>query len=163
MNAYQQIQRPGIRWPEVPAALLYPQGATTRNVAEPRRTAVDLEDFKRQMAEYEAEFATSMKDVQKHFVLPSDSSVKDFLRGHRTVLEMLLESVVPLGRCFAAGTIFGLRSPIDESGSQTLYVVAMWPQPVQQARDALDKFDSTWWLSNAMRAAGLLAFTYELV
>jgi hypothetical protein len=56
-----------------------------------------------------------------------------------------------------------LRAPIDESGSQTLYVVAMWPGNVRDVRQALARFDDAWWIAHSRQASGHLAFTYELV
>jgi len=34
---------------------------------------------------------------------------------------------------------------------------------LQDARNALDKFDNDWWMSHARQAGGYLTFTYELV
>jgi hypothetical protein len=115
------------------------------------------------MAEFTAEHAAALNEVRRYFVLPADSSVATFLSGHRTIPQVLLEAVVHLRACFAAGAVFNLRAPIDESGSQTLYVVAMWAGKVRDVRQALAKFDDAWWVAHSRRASGNLAFTYELV
>jgi hypothetical protein len=101
--------------------------------------------------------------VQKHFILPNDPSVATFLAEHGSLPQVLLEAVNPLRACFGKSTVFGLRAPIDESGSRTLYAVAMWPGKVRDARNALAKFDDDWWIAQSRQAAGYLTFTYELV
>jgi hypothetical protein len=79
------------------------------------------------------------------------------------ISQLLLEAVGQLGGCFGAGAVFVLRAPTDESGAQTLYVVAMWPGSIRDVRRALAAFDEAWWIEHSAQASGYLAFTYELV
>jgi hypothetical protein len=105
----------------------------------------------------------ALNEVRKSYVLPADASVANFLTEHRAIPEILLAASQPLRACFGAETVFNLRAPIDESGSRTLYVVAMWPGKLQDVRNALAKFDDDWWMPRARQVAGCLTFTYELV
>jgi hypothetical protein len=104
-----------------------------------------------------------MGKVRKHYVLPSDSSVVRFLSEHQTLPPLLLEAVPHLRSCFGAQAVFSLRAPIDDSGSQALYAVAIWPGSVRSVREALEHFDETWWIQNSQTASVHLTFTYELV
>lgn len=115
------------------------------------------------MAEYSAHHDALLCKVRRHYVLPSDSTVMTFLTQHRMLPPILLEAAPQLEVCFGAQAVFTLRAPIDESGSQTLYSVAMWPGDVSEVREALRKFDDTWWIDHSREALGYLTFTYELV
>ena len=110
-----------------------------------------------------AEQNSALNDLQRSFVLPTDSSVSRFLSEHRTISQILLESVAHLKTCFSVDSLFHLRAPIDESGSQTLYAVIKWPGTLEDVRRALDRFDDTWWLAHSRQSSGYLCFTYELV
>ena len=101
--------------------------------------------------------------LRLHFVMPIDSSVSSFLDAHRPLYSLLLEATSYLQQCFGADTVFELRAPIDESGSRTLYAVAIWPGLVRDVTAALECFDESWWVANARHASGYLTFTYELV
>lgn len=105
----------------------------------------------------------ALDELRTHFGIPEESSVTTFLLEHPALSPILLDAVVPLRECFGADCIFNLRAPLDESGSQTLYAVAMWPGSTQAVRKALAEFDEGWWISHSQSASGYLTFTYELV
>jgi hypothetical protein len=164
VNAYQEVQSSGIHWPARTAGLLYqPLQAAPAGWPEPRQHGAVFEGLERQMADFAVDEAAALAEVRRYFVLPADASVSTFLSGHRAITQILLEAAVQLRACFAPTAVFNLRAPIDESGSQTLYVVAMWPGSLQDVRRALATFDDTWWFAHSRRALGYLAFTYELV
>ncbi len=117
---------------------------------------------KRPLAIREAE-ESALCELRRHFVLPKDSSVTIFLAEHRTIAQILLDSVGHLKSCFGEDTVFNLRASMDESGSRTLYAVAMWPGCTQLVRKALAEFDDGWWIPHSQSASGYLTFTYELV
>ncbi len=163
MNAYQEVQGSGIHWPgRSPASLYQPFQAAPR-WPEPRQRAAIPEVLEKQMAESAAQHEAVVNDVRKHYVLPADASVRDFLTEHRAIPQILLEAAPQLKAHFGGNAIFNLRAPIDEAGSRTLYAVAMWPGELRDVRDALAKFDNDWWMARAGQAAGYLTFTYELV
>ena len=163
MNANQQIQSPGIHWPVRTPGLLYQPFQSVPRWPEPQQPASPFEDLERQMAEFSARHDALLCEVRRRYVLPKDSSVKTFLIEHRTLLPILLEAVPQLKACFGAQAVFSLRAPIDDSGSQTLYSVVIWPGNVREVREALARFDDTWWIQHSREASGYLTFTYELV
>jgi hypothetical protein len=107
--------------------------------------------------------AAVLKEVRRHFVLPADSSVATFLTERPTLTQILLDAAPQLRAAFGAEAVVNLRAPIDDSGSQTLYAVVMWPGQVRDVRDALARFDDAWWIARSRQASGYLTFTYELV
>jgi hypothetical protein len=163
VNAYQQLQSSGIEWPERAPALLYqPHQAATRWPETDQRASI-VEGLERQMAGFSAEHDALLAEVRRHYVLPADSSVTRFLSGHRTLAPILLEAVPELQARFGAQAVFALRAPVDDSGSQTLYAVVIWPGKLRDVREALEEFDATWWIPRSRKASGYLTFTYELV
>lgn len=162
MNAYQEEQTSGIQWPMAAALFLYQPFQEAPRGERPEQPPAVFEDLERQMAEFAAEQEAMLNDLRKHYVLPSDSSVADFLAEHRAIPQILLSAGPHLKECFGNGTIFKLRVPLDDSGSRTLYTVAMWPGPSENVRRALAKFDQEWWMERAGQGAGYLTFTYEL-
>jgi hypothetical protein len=163
VNAYQEFQSSGIDWQGCPAALLYQPFQATPRWPEPRQRAAIFEGFEKQMAEFAAQYEAVLNDVRKHYVLPADTSVRDFMTEHRAIPQILLEAMPQLKAYFGGNAVFNLRAPIDEAGSRTLYAVAMWSGELRDVREALAKFDNDWWMARAGQAAGYLTFTYELV
>jgi len=76
---------------------------------------------------------------------------------------LLIEAVPRLWESFGIDAVFNLRVLIDESGSRTLYAVAMWAGSAKDVSIALDQFEDGWWILNSRQASGILTFTYELV
>jgi hypothetical protein len=164
MNAYQEPQTSGNLWPPPVPVFMLDQPLHQAPVrAKPIEGNTIFDDFEKQMAAYTAEHDAMIREMLLHFVMPTDSSVTKFLSEHRSIAPLLLQAVPHLESCFGADAVFNLRAPTDESGSRTLYSVAMWPGKAQDVRNALAKFDRDWWMSHAGQAAGLLTFTYELI
>ena len=163
MNAYQELQSSGIDWSSSPTARNYELLQAAPRWPESLQRAALAERLRQQMAESVAQDEAALNEVCKHYVLPTDASVRDFLTKHRGIPEILLEATPYLKLHFGGNAVFNLRRPIDEAGSRTLYAVAMWPGELRDVRDALARFDSDWWMPRAGQAAGYLTFTYELV
>jgi hypothetical protein len=163
MNVYQEIQTSGNQWPPPIPTMLHQEVQESPLLPDPKQGVAILDDLEKQMAAFAAEYETVLEEVRKHFVLPTDSSVGTFLFEHRTLPQILLEAVPQLRACFGVDALFNLRAPIDESGSRTLYAVAMWPGNIQDVHQALARFDDTWWIAHSRKASGYLTFTYELV
>ncbi len=163
MNGNFNSQTSGNYWPEPAQVMLYEGFQETSAIPSPESSPRILSDLEDQMAGFEAEHEALVKEVRKYYVLPADSSVLSFFRRHRTLPQLLLQAAQQLKEHFGANAVFTLRAPVDESGSQTLYAVAMWPGNVRNVRDSLAKFDDEWWIANSRQAAGYLTFTYELV
>lgn len=122
-----------------------------------------LRDIEDQMARFEARHTEALRELRQQYVLPSDSSVANFLREHRSILELLLLAAPQLKLHFGINAVLALRVSVAESGERTLYAVALWPGEILAASKALDKFDDAWWIANSRQASGNLYFTYELV
>lgn len=163
MNAYQELQSSGIHWPERTPALLYQPFQMPPLRPEPQQHAAIFQGLGKHMAEFAAGHDAVLNQVRKHYVLPPDSSVLNLLTEHRSIPQILSGAAPQLKSYFGADTVFELRAPIDEAGSRTLYVIAMWPGKSEDVRAALAKFDNDWWIARAGQAAGYLTFTYELV
>lgn len=164
MNAiYQQHQTSGNHW-ALDVHVLHGAHSQVQQSAipEPGRGLAILENLEKQMASF-AKQQAEIAELRKHFVLLSSSSVEIFLSEHRTLSQILLESVPHLRAFFGADAVLNLRAPIDESGSQTLYAIVMWPGTVQEVRHYMAGFDDAWWLAHFRQTSGHLNFTYELV
>jgi hypothetical protein len=134
----------------------------------PRRPQIQepvtlFEGLERQMVEFAAQHEAALNEVRKYYAFPADSSVRDFLTEHRTIPYILLEAAPQLKAHFGASAIFSLRTPTDDVGSRTLYAVVTWPGKSRDVRQALDRFDDSWWIAHSRQASGYLTFTYELM
>lgn len=163
MNGNFSSQTSGNCWSEPAPVMLYEGFQETSEIPSPKSSPRILSDLEDQMARFEAEHEALVKEVRKYYVLPADSSVLNFFRRYRTLPQLLLQAAQHLKEHFGTDAVFSLRVPVDESGSQTLYAVAMWPGNVRDVRSALAKFDDEWWIANSRQAAGYLTFTYELL
>ena len=161
MNAmYQVPQTSGNHWSS-PADYAHQWSVV---LPKPNQEIAILVHLEQQMVEFAAEYDATLNQVRRHFVFPADSThLLTFFSAHRTIPQILLQAVAPLRACFGEDAVFNLRAPIDESGSQNLYAVAMWPGNLRDVRQALATFDNTWWLAQSQQAHGYLSFTYELV
>jgi hypothetical protein len=108
------------------------------------------------------DYRTAIDGMRKLYVLPTDSSVLDFLSDHRTLPQLLIDAAQQLRKYFA-DTIFALRVASDEDGWQNLYADAMWTGDASEAIRLLDQFEDQWWIPNCQPARGALTFTYRLV
>lgn len=162
MNAYQTTQSSGIHWPDITPQPLYRAFQESPRSSDARRRPELFRELGKQMADYAAQQAV-LDDVRKHYVLPADSSVLNFLTNHRGMAQVLLDAAPRLKHYFGAATIFSLRAPVDESGMRTLYAVVIWAGKIRDVRNALARFDDEWWLPHSTQASGYLIFTYELV
>ncbi len=98
MNALQGTQTSGNIWPDPPRHnRLDRAGRELARLPESRQGTELFEDLERQMAAFVVGHEATLDEVRKRYVLPSDSSVTDFLKGHRTLPQLLLQgSTIPL-------------------------------------------------------------------
>ena len=162
MTAYESKQTSGSSW-QTPAPQPLYRAQQERPFAYTQQWA--YQQFPEQQ-NLIADLATQhsvLREVRKYFILPVDSSVRDFLAEHRTVVQVLLDAVRHLKDHFGVTTRFSLQAPVDESGRQTVYAVVLWPGKIDDVRVALAGFDDEWWIAHSRQASGFLTFTYELV
>ncbi|MEO6801772.1 MAG: hypothetical protein ABI197_00860 [Granulicella sp.] len=129
----------------------------------PRRQLGSFVDLEAQMTRFESEHEALVNEVRRLYVMSTANQVISYLRGHRTIPQLLVTAHSTLQRYFGMDTVFGLRAPIDEQGWQTLYAVVMWQGSAKNAVAILDQFENQWWLPNSRQAFGCLTFTYELI
>lgn len=162
MNACLEAQISGSQWRDRLAVQAFPvkQASPRPQAGHPGAL---FESLEQQMVEYRGRQEAIQEELRRHYVLPADRSVQDFLSQHQSIPALLLEAVPHLKRHFGANAIFSLSAPIDEAGTRTLHAVAIWPGGANDAREALSGFDNDWWMAHARQASGDLTFTYELV
>ena len=124
---------------------------------------VPFDALERQMAEFGARRDAVVEEVAKNYVIPDYSSVHEALNEHKILPEILVEGVPYLKRCFGADTIFTLRTSVDTFGTVMLYAVVLWPRELAAVREAIEQFDTSWWIARSGQASGYLVFTYELI
>lgn len=170
MNELSYSQVSGNDWTAPPSGMLYElvqQPPIHRSKPQPRIEDQNshriLDQIEQQMAQFEADHETAVTQLQRSYVFLNDRAIRSVFRSHRTAPQVLIEAVPWLRRTLGAATVFNLRASIDESGGQTLYVVAVWPGDVRDVRMALELFDEQWWITNSRQVSGDLTFTYELV
>lgn len=162
MNAIPLQQIPGALWLDYRQQFSYRESRRTSDLFDRSHGSILSRDLERQTDSTEGYLAL-LNQVSKDYVLPSDSSVLDFLMDHRPITQLLLEAAPILKQHFGDTTIFRLKAPLDESGTPTLYAVVMWPGEILTVRDALARFDDEWWMAQLPLASGDLTITYELV
>lgn len=153
-------QTTGISWMLTGEHYLFGEQKDRMSPAPQQESAI-FSHLEQEMAALDAEYKAAMDGIRKNYIL--NDSVCDLLHLHRGLPHLLLEAMPHLRECFGDSTVFILRAPVNEDGSQTLYAVVLWPGDVAEVRHALDKFDDSWWLANSGHAASSLSFTYELV
>jgi hypothetical protein len=163
MKAYSELQTSGNNNVQTAAVPLHADAHNFLSPPSSQKHKAFFENLENQMAALQADHEDTLKAVRQNFVFTPDSSVAQFLTEHRTLPQILLESVPHVRAFFGADAILNLRAPMDESGSQTLYAVVMWPGSVQEVRHHMTGFDDAWWLAHSRQTSGYLNFTYELV
>jgi hypothetical protein len=163
LSEFLDNQVSGNNWSSAPESMVYEDFQQVSRRVESGAQRDVLNDLERQMARFEAQHQEALSELRKQYILPTDSSVVQFLGDHRTITEMLIMASRYLKEQFGDKVVFTLRAPLDESGARTLYAVAMWPGSARDARNALQQFDDAWWIANSRQGSGNLYFTYELV
>jgi AraC-like DNA-binding protein len=75
---------------------------------------------------------------------------------------LLVRAKRPLIEAFGEQAIKQLALVSDEEGFETLFCSVLVSRDMQQARQALRRFDEAWWLDNVKDAAGRLNFDFQM-
>lgn len=156
-------QTSGNDWTEPPMAMLYHGFQETSQNYLPKTQLASFIHLEQQMARFEADHEAMIAEIGKHYVMQPKSPVLDAFRSYRTIPQLLIEALPRLKESFGNDSVFNLKVLVDESGSQTIYAVAMWAGSAKDVLIALNQFEDEWWISNSRHASGTLTFTYELV
>lgn len=114
------------------------------------------------MAFFEKEHRSAVAELERNYIFSQETHVKDFLRSHRTLPQLLMAALPHLRQQFG-NIVFSLRAVSDDYGWQIMYVDALWTGQATDALAAMDRFEDEWWVANSSAAAGSLHFTYRLV
>lgn len=90
------------------------------------------------------------------------SRVARFLEENPYLVSLLLEALTPL-QTYLPGASLSLEVVIDPDARKgdEFVVTARRDWKVEEALEALDKFNDAWWLDNIQRAADKVTFTVE--
>jgi hypothetical protein len=76
---------------------------------------------------------------------------------------LLLLAREPLNTAFGDKTVKNLSMVRDDEGFETLFCLVMTAGTMQDARQALRRFDQQWWLAHSRQVSGKLNFDFELI
>jgi hypothetical protein len=101
--------------------------------------------------------------LKKHYDVPADQPVPEFLKQYPFVAALLVEGVDPLRQFFGdtATPVLELLDEDDAAMSTELFVTVRTSLEPHVASAKLDDFDRAWWLEASVRAEGRLNFTVE--
>lgn len=100
--------------------------------------------------------------LDEAYVLENRDTVLQFIERHHLV-GILLQAIEPLQEAFTQKSVKTLSLVTDEDGFETLFCLIMTPGDVQEAVQALKRFDQDWWLARSHHLSGRLNFDFELV
>lgn len=121
-----------------------------------------LNEYEQEMARFTMEQAADLEKLKREYVFEDVAVTESFIRNHRSIVEVLLDAVPHLRRCFGSETTLKIGVVFEDAGPTTASAVALWKGPLASARESLAKFDESWWLENVKRARGRILFDYEL-
>jgi hypothetical protein len=104
-----------------------------------------------------------LQGLEQTYVFESRADVQAFLRLRPTSIALLAEASGHIDRAFGQGRTKILRLFRDDSGAASVFGVIAWPESLAVGREALAKFDQSWWLRNCNRADGGVNFNIELI
>jgi hypothetical protein len=111
----------------------------------------------------EAAWERDQKALLESYVFENSLRVESFLKDHRGIVGLLLESAPHIKQHFGSDVAVKLVVGLEEDGSRTLQALAVWPGVLRDAKAALGALDRDWWLENGQRGSGNIILDYELV
>jgi len=162
MNGLLDNQTSGNDWETPIHAMLHQRGQDAPPMWPTAKQRSIIQDFEQQMEDFEHDYREHVDQVRKLYVLPSDTSVLDFLNDHRALPQLLIAAIPRLRRLFP-DAVFALRATSDQNGWQNLYTDVLWPGDAIEALRLIDQFEDEWWIANSHFGRGSLTFTYRLV
>ena len=105
---------------------------------------------------------SALGTLKEAYVLEDRSAIPAFITRNR-LLELLLEARGPLTSSFGEAAVKKLTLVEDDEGFVTLFCLILVPDGMEEARQALDSFDESWWLARSGQVGGKLNFDFDLV
>ena len=159
MNLSLTDQGPGNLWSKTPLEAQSWCG-DTQNGSRPNGTEMLL-SYERQMIQFAAEQEAELARLRSEYVFDSPPAVVDYLKTHRALPSLLMDSAAPLKRSFGGDSVPHLQVRTD-GDSRILYAFVFWKGSLSSARECLESFDDTWWLASSYKGSGDVVFDYEL-
>lgn len=100
--------------------------------------------------------------LDEAYVLENRDTVLQFIDRYH-LIGILLQAIEPLREAFTQRSVKTLSLLTDEDGFETLFCLIMTPGDVEEAVQALKRFDQDWWLARSHHVSGRLNFDFELV
>lgn len=116
-----------------------------------------------EIEQIKAENESLIRKLLSIFVFEDATAVHGFLEDHPSVPDVLLQAAPILRKSFGDGAILQLQIPPEEDVPLTLYAVALWDGPLEDARVALNRFDDLWWNAGGQKGSSRIVFDYQLV
>lgn len=121
-----------------------------------------LNGFEQEMKRFTAEQARDFERLKREYVFEDPAATENFLTKHRSLVEVLIDAVPHMRRCFGGEITLKIRVVFEDAGPTTVSAVALWEGTLNSATESLAQFDESWWLDNVKRARGRIVFDYEL-
>jgi hypothetical protein len=102
------------------------------------------------------------KGLDDVYVIDDRDAVISFIEKNR-LRGLLLLAREPLNAAFGDKTVKNLSMARDDEGVETLFCLVMTAGAMQDARQALRRFDQQWWLALYRHVSGKLNFDFELI
>jgi hypothetical protein len=161
--SYPVDQKSWIEWGPVPAIMEHDYSQRTAAVVLKRTCRESVHQYHQEKPESTPVSERELNDVRARYVFSEPAEVELFLKDHRTIPGLLLEAAAYLRNCFGPIVPLRLTVSLEEDGSRTLQALAVWNGPLNEAKNALARFDMDWWLDNCRRSSGRTIFDYELI
>lgn len=104
-----------------------------------------------------------LQGLEQAYVFESRVDVQAFLRPRPTSIALLAEASAHIDEAFGQGRTKIVRLVYDDSGATSVFGIVAWPESLEAGREALARFDQSWWLRNCNRADGAVNFNIELI
>ncbi len=102
------------------------------------------------------------KGLDNVYVIENRNIVAPFIEEFR-LRGVLLQALEPLNAAFGEKTVKALTLVQDDEGFEALFCLVMIEGNLEQARQALRRFDQQWWLAHSQLVQGKLNFDFELI
>ena len=106
-----------------------------------------------------------LSQVQGVYESRDGARVTGFLRAYPVLIDLLLEALEHLERCFGPNpqVVLEVVADPDSEGSEELFANIGTSLPVDEALEQLNRLDDTWFLAQLGRTEGRFNFNLEFV
>src|ERR1700733_13007705 len=91
------------------------------------------------------QLSADMVSIKAEYVLRNEAAIVNFFSIHRMAFPFLSKALPELKKSFGDNVVFNLEALTEDDDVSTLYAIAIWRGPAEQADAALEDFDEHWW------------------